>query len=72
MYTIKDVVLDTLKGTTDKVSKEIKETRLKLCLSCPHLTKITRQCQLCGCFIDVKVLYSKSECPNDPPYWNEQ
>jgi hypothetical protein len=72
MYSIKDVIIDTLQGNADKVSKEVKDTRLKICLSCPNSTKISRQCGICGCFLDMKTLYTKSECPDNPPRWNEE
>ena len=69
-YNILDVAKDTLSGKATRVPKEIKEYRLKVCLSCDHFKHITRQCDICHCFMDAKTLYAKSECADNPPKWN--
>lgn len=64
-YGIKDVIKDELSGTADKLSKEDQFCRLEVCNTCDHLRKLSRQCGLCGCFIDLKVKYRNSECDAD-------
>jgi hypothetical protein len=61
-YTIIDVIKDELKGTAQYVTKEEKLRRLNICQTCTHLTKVTRQCSLCGCFVDAKCKYKEAEC----------
>lgn len=61
-YSIIDVVKDELTGKAEYVTKEEKLRRLSICQKCDHLTKVTRQCSLCGCFVDAKTKYAKAEC----------
>ena len=69
-FGIKELIKDEIKGVADKVSKEIKDYRLSVCKTCSNFQKISRRCGICGCFMDVKVIYTRSECPNNPPKWN--
>lgn len=61
-YSIIDVVKDELKGTAQYVTKDEKLRRLSICQSCEHLTKVTRQCGICFCFVDMKTKYAEAEC----------
>ena len=61
-YNVIDVIKDELKGTADKLSKDEQKLRLEICETCEHRTKLTRQCNLCGCFLDLKTKYRSSEC----------
>lgn len=38
----------------DRVEDEERDRRLAICEGCEHLIKKTRQCGLCGCFVDSK------------------
>ena len=69
-YNVFDVAKDTLTGKAAYVPKEVKDYRLQVCASCDQFKKFSRQCGICGCFMDVKVLYAPSECANNPPKWN--
>ena len=51
-----------LKSKT-KVSDEEKNNRLNICLSCPELIKITKQCKKCGCFMELKTKLENAKCP---------
>ena len=42
---------------------EVARNRLTTCQSCQHLNIITRQCDLCGCFIALKVKWAAEKCP---------
>jgi len=44
-------------------SEEVRISRLKICIECEHLIKITRQCSKCFCVIDGKTMLKKSQCP---------
>lgn len=46
-----------------KVSDEEKNNRLNICLSCPELIKITKQCKKCGCFMELKTKLENAKCP---------
>jgi hypothetical protein len=63
--------LDKLKEKLDyrsKLSKfilptEEKNKRIDICNSCEFLLTLTRNCTKCGCFVDGKATFAKSECP---------
>lgn len=37
--------------------------RYDICLKCPELIKVTKQCKKCGCFMALKTKLEKAECP---------
>lgn len=39
------------------------------CSVCPH--HVGSQCDLCSCFIGIKVLLSTESCPDKPKRWGE-
>jgi len=41
----------------------LKAERIEICNQCTHLFKPTRNCKLCGCFIDLKTKNQLSSCP---------
>lgn len=45
------------------VDKETALTRLRICHSCDKLNIITRQCNICACFISIKVQWNLEHCP---------
>lgn len=55
--------LDALNPNTKKTSNEIANKRYNICLSCPQLIKLTKQCKKCGCFMTYKVKLESSKCP---------
>jgi hypothetical protein len=56
---------DIFNKNVEKVSNEIKDKRLSICLECPRLIKATKQCKECGCFMDVKAKLFDATCPLD-------
>lgn len=44
------------------VPTEIAKKRLKICNVCPYLSKTTRNCKKCLCFVDAKVKYDDQKC----------
>jgi hypothetical protein len=63
---LKDIAKKILSGELPKISStEIAAERLKLCEGCEHMAKLSRQCNLCGCFLDLKVKLLEASCPID-------
>lgn len=54
-------VFDMFKS--EKVNEEVSEKRLNICLECPELIQLTKQCKQCGCFMKAKVQIQKATCP---------
>jgi hypothetical protein len=62
--TLKDIAVKLLRGELPPMSSdEISSERLKVCEACPHMKKLARQCELCGCFLDLKTKLLEAECP---------
>lgn len=54
---------DLLNPKTERVSEEERDARFNICLSCPELIKITKQCKKCGCVMSKKTELKLAECP---------
>jgi len=39
------------------------KTRYEICLQCPKLIQVTKQCKECGCFMQLKVKLREATCP---------
>lgn len=63
MTTLKDIAKDLLAGKLILSEAELSTERLKVCAECPQMTKMTRQCKLCGCFLDLKTKVLAAHCP---------
>ena len=61
-YSILDIIKDYIFGNLVYIDLVGKSKRLNVCNICDRLS-ITRQCKECGCFVDLKVKYHKSNCP---------
>jgi len=46
-------------------SEFIQKTRYDICLKCPELINITKQCKQCGCFMNLKTKLQDATCPID-------
>lgn len=55
--------LDMLNPKTKLAEEEVSNTRYEICLQCPELTKISKQCKKCGCFMAAKTKYEAAKCP---------
>lgn len=49
---------------------DFSEARLSICNSCEFL--VERDCVLCGCVVDTKVLDPEENCPASQPKWVAQ
>ena len=43
--------------------KDIGTERYNICLQCPELIKVTKQCRKCGCFMVAKTKLANATCP---------
>jgi hypothetical protein len=55
--------LDMLNPNTRKASEDLATQRFDICLSCPELIQITKQCKKCGCFMTAKTKLESAKCP---------
>ena len=54
---------DLLDPQEERSTKEEAQERLNICLSCPELIKISKQCKKCGCFMTGKTKLKAAHCP---------
>jgi hypothetical protein len=65
-YSIKDIAKDFLRGKLPVITQEeIAVERMKVCNDCSYKTKLSNQCSLCHCFLDLKTKLVQSSCPID-------
>lgn len=55
--------LDLLNPKTKSADEETSNKRYEICLACPELIQITKQCKQCGCFMNVKTKLESAKCP---------
>ena len=63
MFTASDALKETILMTAEFVPQDLKKVRLEICKGCDKFKRLARSCGICGCQMDLKVLYAKSECP---------
>lgn len=54
---------DLFNKNIKKVEDSIHDERMAICLECPFLLKLTKQCTKCGCFMDAKTRLPNASCP---------
>jgi len=52
-------LLNPANYTDDELSKK----RYEICLTCPELIDLTKQCRQCGCFMVLKTKLRTAVCP---------
>jgi hypothetical protein len=55
--------LDLFNPNVKMAHEEIANTRYDLCLKCPELISLTKQCKQCGCFMAMKTKLENATCP---------
>ena len=45
------------------VTEEIHQHRLSICTACPAYIPDKKRCSKCGCFMEKKTMFKKTECP---------
>jgi hypothetical protein len=61
----KTAVIDAVELAVELADEDVANSRLSICLSCPHLTKPLNQCSQCGCFMNAKTKLKNVSCPID-------
>ena len=56
---------DVFNSSIKNTSEEEASSRYALCLECPKLIKVTKQCKECGCFMPLKTKLETAKCPLD-------
>lgn len=54
---------DLLNPNAERSSDLEANTRFSMCLDCPELVKLTKQCKQCGCVMTQKVKLKAAICP---------
>lgn len=54
---------DLINPKAEFVSDEIQKERFDICLKCPELIQLTKQCKKCGCIMSAKTKLEKATCP---------
>jgi hypothetical protein len=54
---------DIVNPNIEHVSDEEQSNRYSICLACPELIQITKQCKKCGCLMSMKTKLKNAECP---------
>lgn len=55
--------LDALNPMTKNAEPHISDARMNICMGCPELINLTKQCKKCGCFMLVKTKLEAAKCP---------
>jgi hypothetical protein len=45
------------------VEESVQIERYSVCLECPELISLTKQCKQCGCFMNIKTKLNNATCP---------
>jgi len=62
--TLRDIAIKLLHGELPPISStELSAERLKMCNECEHFKRMIRQCDICGCMLDLKTKLLEAECP---------
>lgn len=61
---LKDVGQDVSEGHGIFVTEEKQKERLETCGQCEHFDQNQRRCYLCGCFMEHKIKFKSSSCPD--------
>jgi len=54
---------DVFNPAAEHATEEEASNRYSICLECPKLISITKQCKECGCVMPLKVKLKEATCP---------
>lgn len=54
------------------VDRKQKNKRMEICGGCEKFIKLTHQCNVCFCFLDLKTWLKNEECPGNPKKWEKE
>lgn len=64
MSVLKTIAFKILNGELpSEAETDVVNERIKVCESCPNLTKFTKQCNKCWCFVELKTQDLSAACP---------
>lgn len=63
MSTLREIAIKFIKGELPLTEAELAAERVKLCETCDEFARVSRQCKVCWCFIDLKTKVAEAECP---------
>lgn len=62
--TLKDIAVKILSGELPPLAdSELADERVKICKPCAHYRPMLHQCDLCGCFLELKAKLLQAVCP---------
>lgn len=56
-------IKDIVSGDQFLASNDIQQHRMDVCRMCDSYSERRKRCKECGCFLEIKVKFSYSECP---------
>lgn len=63
---LRDIAIKLMKGELPPLADgELAEERMKMCRSCPHFRRLSNQCDVCSCFLELKTKLLEARCPID-------
>jgi hypothetical protein len=54
---------DMFDSTQERATEDEAASRYSICLSCPELINMTKQCKKCGCLMFAKTKLKAATCP---------
>lgn len=54
---------DLLNPNIPRIEESVADERMGICLACPELIGLTKQCKQCGCLMTGKVKLRDAVCP---------
>jgi len=63
--TVGKVAWTAAQGDGVFVSDDVKQSRMRICKSCPHFSRSDVRCLHCGCYLEAKTSLKASKCPID-------
>lgn len=59
----KDIIAGAIHGEGILVQEAIFNERMDICATCPKFVHESARCMECGCFMNKKAMFKKTECP---------
>lgn len=54
---------DIVNPNVEKADEDVAKSRYSICLACPELIQLTKQCKKCGCLMPLKTKLKAATCP---------
>lgn len=54
---------DLFNRNLGRVETEVADERMSICIACPELIDLTKQCKKCGCIMTAKTKLPNASCP---------